>query len=589
MARAESTPFERDCAKLEGKFSDSVRLTKLIDRVWAYQMTEYPEFATSVGYPGQDRKWTDRSLAAYARRRRELDAPLKVLRKIKRPNLKPNEALNYDLMRRTFEENKVGAKFPEELLPVSQMWGVQNEIPQTIAIMPKGTVKEYENILARLEAIPGVLDQTQALLAEGIRLKITGPSIAMEKVVAQLDGLLEKDPKKSPLLGPFQNFPESLRADDRSRLAARAAAILEKSVLPALQRFRDFFAKTYLPACRKTIAWKDLPQGPDWYAFKVKQSTTTELSPQEIHDIGLKEVARILKAMEAVKEKAGFIGDLEAFNDFLRKDARFFFKTEEELVAGYRELAKKIDPGLPVLFGKLPRLTYGVLPIPAYAAPSQPTAYYQPGSPTAGRAGNFFANTYDLKARPKWEMEALTLHEAVPGHHLQIALAQEMQGVPEFRKHEGYNAYVEGWALYAESLGPDLGLYRDPYSDFGRLTYEMWRSIRLVVDTGIHSMGWSREKAIEYFRSKAGKAEHDIVQEVDRYLVMPGQALGYKIGHLRILELRAKAEKKLGEKFSVRAFHDAILENGALPLDILETRMEHWASTVKRGKASAVN
>ncbi len=589
MARAELTPLERDCAKLEGKFSDAIRLNKLIARVWEYQMSEFPEFATSVGYPGQDRKWTDRSLAAYARRKRELEAPLKILRKIKRSALKPSEALNYDLIRRTFEENRAGAQFPDELLPVSQMWGVQTEIPQTIAIMSKSSVKEYENILARLEGIPAVFDQTQALLSEGMNRKVTGPQVAMQKVVAQLDGLLEKDPKKNPILEPFQNFPDSLRAADRTRLAGRAAEILDKSVLPALKRFRDFFAKQYVPACRTTIAWKDLPDGANWYAFKVKQSTTTDLSPQQIHEIGVSEVARILKAMEAVKVKAGFNGNLEAFNGFLRKDARFFFKSEEELVAGYRELAKKIDPGLPVLFGKLPRLTYGVLPIPGYAAPSQPTAYYQPGSPSAGRAGNFFANTYDLKARPKWEMEALTLHEAVPGHHLQIALAQEMEGVPEFRKHEGYNAYVEGWALYAEGLGPDLGLYKDPYSDFGRLTYEIWRSIRLVVDTGIHSMGWSREKAIEYFRARAGKADHDIVQEVERYLVMPGQALGYKIGHLRILELRAQAEKKLGEKFSVRAFHDAILENGALPLDILEQRMDRWASDAKRPRASAVN
>jgi uncharacterized protein (DUF885 family) len=450
---------------------------------------------------------------------------------------------------------------------------VQTEIPQTLVLAPRASVKDYEDTLERLEKIPEVLSQVEELLREGLRRGISHPVIAMEKVSKQLEGLLEKDPEKSPLLEAFQDFSPRIKKAEQARVRKKAHAIFSKSALPAFEKLAAFFKKEYLPQCRKTIAWSDLPQGPAWYAFKVRQSTTTQLSPEEIHQIGLKEVARIRVEMEAAKNRAGFSGSLESFSDFLKNDPRFYFRSAAELIQGYRELAKRIDPELPQLFGKLPRLPYGVQPVPEYSAPSQPTAYYQPGSPPAGRAGNFFANTYELSARPKWEMEALTLHEAVPGHHLQIALAQEMEGVPEFRKQESYNAYVEGWALYAESLGPELGLYKDPYSDFGRLTYEMWRSIRLVVDTGIHALGWSRDRAVEYFRQNASKPDHDIFQEVDRYLVMPGQALGYKIGHLKILGIRKAAEAKLGEKLDIRRFHDALLEKGALPLDILEKRM----------------
>ncbi len=572
---AMATPFEKDCAALES-LADSARLTKLLERVWKYQMEEFPEYATSVGYPGQNRRWTDRSLEAYRRRFAELDAPWKVLQSIRRAVLRPDAQLNYDLFKYSLAEAREARAYHEEVLAVSLLSGIQNEAPQAMSLMPRNTVADYEDMIARLEALPIALRQVEGLLREGMRLGITYPKVAIEKALAQFDALVAQKVEQSALLEAFADFPPEVDAAAREKLTARAHGALKSAVTPAFAKLADFIRTEYLPACRTQTAWSAQPKGEAWYAFKVRQSTTTTLAAKSIHEIGLKEVARINAAMEEVKKRAGFSGSLKEFNEFLRSDKQFVFASEQDLLKGYRDIAKRIDPQLPRLFGKLPRLTYGVQPIPAFAAPSQPTAYYQQGSPTSGRGGNFFANTYNLKTRYAWEMEALTLHEAVPGHHLQIALAQELEGVPEFRKNEGYNAFIEGWGLYSEGLGADLGLYRDPYSAYGRLTYEIWRSIRLVVDTGLHSLGWSRERAIEYFAANAGKSLHDIEQEVDRYLVMPGQALGYKIGQLKISEIRRNAEAKMGAKFNVRAFHDAILENGALPLDILEKRMNRW-------------
>ena len=325
-----------------------------------------------------------------------------------------------------------------------------------------------------------------------------------------------------------------------------------------------------------------MPEGVDWYLERVRRETTTSLTPHEIHQLGLSEVKRIRGEMEKVLARVGFKGTLADFATFLRTDARFYFTDARELVREYRDIAKRIDPELTRLFGKLPRLPYGVVEIPAFSAPSQTTAYYRQGSPEAHRPGSYFVNTYKLDTRPKWEMEALTLHESVPGHHLQIAISQELTSVPEFRKTSRYVAFVEGWGLYAESLGPDLGMYQDPYSQFGQLTYEMWRAIRLVVDTGMHALGWSRDQAIDYFRQNSAKTEHDIVVEIDRYIVMPGQALAYKIGELKLKELRALASKELGAKFDVRTFHDAVLGSGALPLDVLEENVRAFIAQQRR-------
>jgi uncharacterized protein (DUF885 family) len=364
-------------------------------------------------------------------------------------------------------------------------------------------------------------------------------------------------------------------------LQERGLKTLRERVLPALRKFHAFVKDTYVPGARRTLGMSELPDGEAWYAYSVAGSTTTSLTPREIHEIGLREVARIGDEMEALKKKAGFEGCLAEFGKFLREDPRFFYTSPEDLLAGYRDICKRADAELPRLFGKLPRMPYGVKAVPEYAALSKPTAYYEGGSIEAGRPGYFVANTSKLDARPKWEMEALALHEAVPGHHLQIALAQERGEKHELLRERFYTAYTEGWGLYAESLGTEMGLYKDPYSDFGRLTYEMWRAVRLVVDTGLHALGWTREQAIDYFRTHTAKTDHDIAVEVDRYLVWPGQALAYKIGQLKILELRRRAEKELGRNFDIRKFHDMILAEGALPLDVLEERVDEWIAGQK--------
>jgi uncharacterized protein (DUF885 family) len=419
-------------------------------------------------------------------------------------------------------------------------------------------------------------------MKKGLETGITPPRITLRDVPQQIKNQMIEDPAKNAILKPFMEFPAEISENNRGRLRKEAEAALKQKVIPAFGKLHDFFVQTYLPKTRETIAMSDLPDGKAWYAYNVRTTTTTPLTPDEIHELGLSEVNRIRREMEKVISSTGFKGSFAEFSKFLRADPKFYYTDADNLLRGYRDIAKRADPELARLFGKLPRLPYGVKAVPAYAEKSQTTAYYQPGSPQAGRPGWFYANTYALNTRPKWEMEALTMHEAVPGHHLQISLAQEMEAMPEFRKHAGYTAFVEGWGLYSESLGTELGFYKDPYMKFGQLTYEIWRAIRLVVDTGMHSKGWSRQKAIDFFMENASKTEHDVTVEVDRYIVWPGQALAYKIGELKYKELRAFATKELGDKFDVRQFHDQVLGNGALPMDILESRLKEWVASKKK-------
>ncbi len=447
--------------------------------------------------------------------------------------------------------------------------------------MPAGTVREYEDILARLRAVPVLVNQTIVLLERGLTSGITPPQITLRDVPSQAQDLVVDDLLTSPLLSAFTHFPAGVLPADQQRLRAAALAAYRDSVAPAFRRLSTFLRERYVPGARTTTGIRDLPNGIAWYQVRARASTTTDLTPEQIHAIGLAEVKRIRAAMDSVITASGFKGSFAEFVQFLRTDPRFYWTNADDLIRASRELMKRIDPELPRLFGTLPRLPYGVAPIPSYSERSQTTAYYQPGSPLGHRPGTYFVNTYNLPARPKWEMEALSLHEAVPGHHLQIALAQELEGVPEFRRFGGYTAFVEGWGLYSESLGGELGLYTDPYSKFGQLTYEMWRAIRLVIDTGIHTMGWTRQQAIDYFKENAAKTEHDITVEVDRYIVWPGQALAYKIGELKIKELRVYAARTLGDRFDVRAFHDQVLGAGAVPLDVLDARIHAWVAAVQ--------
>jgi uncharacterized protein (DUF885 family) len=566
-----------------GSQADSTRLRSLFDVRWRYVMGEYPEFATYVGYPGQNGRWTDNSLDAIARRRRELQQPLTVLHSINRSRLSGPDRLSYDLFERNLREEIEASQFHDEYFALTQLNGPQQNLAQVIAAQPATTPQDYANIIARLNGVPALVQQVIALLDQGLEKGITPPKVVIRDVPDQVRNQIVDDPLESPLLRPFGHMPESIAPEEQARLKAEAVSTYQTKVRPSYQSLLTFVTGTYLPRSRETIGMSALPDGARWYAFRARQSTTTDLSPERIHELGLSEVRRIRTEMDSIIKSVGFQGSFAEFARFLRTDPRFFYADSASLIQGYRDIAKRIDPGLVQLFGRLPRLPYGVIPVPSYAAKSQTTAYYEPGSLRAGRPGYFFANTYDLKSRPKWEMEALTLHEAVPGHHLQLALSQEQEGLPEFRKYGGYTAFVEGWGLYAESLGSELGLYEDPYSRFGQLTYEIWRAIRLVVDTGMHAKGWSRQQAIDFFAANSAKTPHDIEVEIDRYIVWPGQALAYKIGELKLKELRASAKAALGKKFDVRTFHDAVLENGALPLDVLDRHMREWISRSSRG------
>jgi len=567
------------------------RLRAFLEADWQRWMQEYPEIATHVGYPGLDDRWTDDSPASIERHKKHLADSLATLKAIPRNDLPPSEQLNFDLYLELLETATEGLQYGDEpypfrgvtpfnlWMPLNQMGGIQQDAADTLAMQPHQTVADYETILKRLVALPVAVDQQLALLQDGLKRGYTPPRIVLRDLPKQIADLTPADPLASPLLQPFTEFPPNFPETERARLTEKAKSIYAVSLAPAFRKLHDYVATTYLPACRESIAATALPNGPVAYAFLVRWQTTTNLTPQQIHEIGLTEVKRIRAEMDKVIASTKFQGSFHEFTEFLRTDPRFYYGKPEDLVNGYRIIAKRIDPGLAHLFGKLPRLPYGVCPIPDFKAPSQTTAYYQPGSPQAGRPGCYFVNTYNLRARPKWEMEALSLHEAVPGHHLQISLAQELENAPEFRRHSGYSAFVEGWALYSESLGEDLGLYTDPYSKFGQLSYEMWRAVRLVVDTGMHSMGWTREQAIQFFKDNTGKTDQDITVEVDRYIVWPGQALAYKLGQLKIRELRAEAERRLGAKFNIRAFHDAVLEQGAVPLSLLEPHIKNWIET----------
>ena len=569
-------------AAAKGKATETERLQALFKLDWNYSMASSPETATYVGYPGYDTQWTDLSPAAIAERKSHAGRALPVLATIDRSQLSAADQVSYDLFKRQTEENVEGTRFPGELLQLNQLSGIQQEAAQLFGSMPAGTAAQLENELARLQKLPAVVDHVIVLLTEGLKRGITPPQITLRDVPAQVLAQIPEDPFKSPLLAGFAEPSATLSGEDSLRLRAAAAKAYTEQVRPAFERLHAFLVDQYVPGARTTIAATALPDGAAWYAWRIKTQTSTNLTAQQIHEIGLAEVKRIRAEMERVKALTGFKGTLPGFFTYLRTDPKFFYTDKDELIRAYRDIAKRIDPQLMKLFKTLPRSTYGVIPVPSYAEKSQTTAYYYPGSPETGRPGYFYANTYALNTRPKWEMESLTLHESVPGHHLQISLAQEMGALPEFRRNGGYTAFVEGWGLYSESLGDELGLYTDPYMKFGQLTYEMWRAVRLVVDTGMHSLGWTREQAIEFFKSNSSKSEHDIVVEIDRYIVWPGQALAYKLGELKLKELRAYATKELGPKFDVRLFHDEVLRNGAIPLSVLDEHIRAWVAEQKK-------
>ena len=557
-------------------------LNEFFEAEWNYEMEQSPVRASFMGDRRWNDRWGDQSLDAIRKREEHAKDALVRLKKFDRAQFSAADQLNYDLFKKDLEQDIEGDKFHSYLMPITQRGGIQtlDELGDRLRFE---TLKDFEDWVARLRAFPTLMDQNIALMKEGAKTHVMWPKIVLNRVPAQIDKQLVAKPEDSPFFKPFKKFPDAITAADRERLTKAAQDAVASAVLPSFQKLKKYFVEEYLPAAPEEVGLWKMPQGAEYYAYLARRHTTTDLTPQQIHEKGLSEVARIKAEMQTIMAKVGFKGTMPEFFTKLRTDPQFFYKTPEELLEAYRALAKQIDPNLVKVFKTLPRTPYGVTPIPDKIAPDTTTAYYNQPAADGSRAGTYFVNLYKPETRPKWEMMALSLHESVPGHHLQIALAQELGDIPKFRRYGGFTAFVEGWGLYSESLGQDMGMYDDPYSKFGQLTYEMWRAVRLVVDTGMHSLKWDRQKAIDYFMENAPKAENDIVNEIDRYISMPGQALAYKIGELKIKELRERARREIGESFDVREFHDAVLLSGAVPLDVLEQNINRWIAAKKAG------
>lgn len=562
--------------QLSKSATDASKVEKIVSFVWGQWMSESPTWATFVGYPGFDDKWPDLAMTSIQKRKALPECHAQLFETINFKKLNAKDQLTAELLKNKIKLQIKAQKFPSEYLIIDQLGGPHMDVVEVIESAPKGKLEDYENRLKRLESFPVYLEQNKVLLEEGLKKKITPVKFLVTKVPDQIQKLIFTSPKESPIYKEISNMPKDISETDRTRILNKTAELITNSINPALLDFKKFISETYIPQCRESVGILGLPNGQEWYQFSIESHTTLNKSAKEIHELGLSEVARINAEMETIRKQLKFKGSKKEFHDFLQTDKQFFFENPKDLIDSYQSIAKTIDPGLPKLFELLPRLPYGVKAMADYKAPSAPTAYYYPGSIKSGRAGYFEANTYNLKSRPKWEMEVLTAHEAVPGHHLQISIAQELGDLPEFRKHDSYTAFSEGWGLYSESLGEDLGLYKDPYSKYGQLSFEMWRAVRLVVDTGIHSLGWSKEKALNYFMENIPKNQLQSEVEVDRYINWPGQALAYKLGELKFKELKERAKKKLGDKFDIREFHKVVLSQGAIPLNVLESEFQKW-------------
>jgi len=550
----------------------------LVDEDWEHRVADDSLFATSTG----DNRYNDRlphvAEADFARREATLKALRARLTQIDRAALPPAERLNYDIFGRLVDNDLGEFAFKAHLMPLSKVYGFHSAFPELALFMPMATTADYQAYIARLAGFRAWVAEHIDLLRAGLRQGYVPPRVTLDTVPDAVTTHVLAAPEQSVLYQPFTQFPATVAEADRAALVAAGVSAIATSVIPGYRALDAFLRSEYLPAAREDTAAANLPNGAAFYAHRIKYYTSLDLTAEGIHATGLDEVARIRAEMEALIKRTGFAGGLKAFIEFLRTDPRFYAATGEALLKETAYVLKRMDGELPKLFEALPRLPYGIRAIPDYAAEGNTTAYYQPGSGDGTRAGMYYVNLTDLPSRPLYEIEALSLHEAVPGHHLQIALQQELGELPKFRRFGGFTAFVEGWALYAERLGLEAGFYTDPYSDFGRLSYEMWRACRLVVDTGLHALGWSRQQAIDYMADNTASTLLNITNEVDRYIAWPGQALAYKIGELKIRALRAQAEQALGTKFDLRAFHTVVLGSGAVPLDVLEALVVDWVA-----------
>ena len=552
---------------------DQKKFKEFLDENWQDSMEKSPLFASLLGDKRYDDKVSSNSIEDFFSEKEYESYVLEVLSQIDPNNLSEEDQLNYRLLKSDYEISLEGREYPGYYMRLNQRGGVQdyylygNRLNFT-------DLQSYKNWFERVKGYTQNVRNSLEINKEGLELGYTQPKLVTRGVSAQIGAMLERDLEDHPYFKIFKNVGDVASPEDALALQNEVKEYIQNVLNPIYQELYDFLINEYLPESRDTIGISDVPNGKEWYEYLARYHTTTNLTPDEIHEIGLREVAKIRAEMEGIIEQVGWEGDFNSFLQYLRTDPRFYYETGEELLQAYRAMSKEIDAYMPTLFNKLPRAPYGVIPIPMESAPFTTTAYYN--APSEGRPGYYYANLYMPEVRPKYEIPVLSVHEAVPGHHHQISLAQEMENVPNFRKYLSITAFVEGWGLYSEQLGESMGIYDDPYDKFGQLTYDMWRAVRLVVDTGMHYKDWSREDAVNLFLENTAKTEQDINNEVDRYIAWPGQALAYKIGQLKIMELRDKSKEALGDDFDIKDFHDHILSFGSIPLNILEEKVDEF-------------
>jgi uncharacterized protein (DUF885 family) len=556
-------------------------LSELFNDYWQAYLEQDPEFASSIGDKRYNDKISDYSVQAYNDwLAQEREFMLK-LAAIDTTGMTEQERISHTLLMQQFEEDADAAEFKEWEMPVNQMDGIYSIYPQLVAQLSFTTVKDYDDWIARLHAIPRAFRQVTTNMSIGVEDHRVPPKTILEETLAEVDQLANQKPEDSPLALPLKKFPASIPAAEQTRIKTEMLAAIEKEDLPAYKQFARYLKVSYIPAGRDQPGISALPDGAAYYQFLIRRTTTTNLTPAQIHQMGIEQVQKDEAAMLVIAKKLGF-SDLQSFRASLKTNPKLHPASAQALLDDYNGYLKAMQAKLPQLFGVLPKARFEVVPVPDYLAKSAPPAYYEAGSPDGVRPGRLFINTYDATERNLYSVEDIAYHEGIPGHHLQISIAQEIPGLPEFRRYGHYTAYTEGWGLYAEQLGKDAGFYQDPYSDYGRLEGDIWRAIRLVVDTGVHSEGWTRQQMVDYFHEHSNIDDASIQSEVDRYIAWPSQALAYKIGEMNIMALREQAEKDLGPKFDIRVFHDEVLDAGALPLGVLDRRVLDWIISQKQ-------
>ena len=570
---AQDVPLSNRVKTLNAIFSD----------YWEDQLKHEPELASSIGDNRYNDQLRDYSVRAYNDSLARGRGFLSRLAEVDTAGMSTQGQLSKDLLVRQLVENQQASRFKPWEMPVTQFDGLQVSLPQLVPQLRFNSVKDYDDYIARLKKVPLAFQQITDDMSIGMDDHREPPAYLMEKVLAQVNTLANQKPDEGPFALPVQKFPTSVSPTQQARIKQELLAVIVGQVTPAYVRFGKFLKAQYIPGGRSDPGIWSLPDGEAYYRFLVKQSTTTDLTPEQIHQIGLDQVKQDEEQLLAVAHKLGF-ADIKVLQNAAANNPKLFPTSKDQLLDAYRGYLDRMRPKLPQLFGRLPKAPLVVMPVPAYTEKDQAAAYYEQGAPDGSRPGAVYINTYKFETRSLADVESRAYHEGLPGHHLQISIAQELTDVPEFRKYLSYTAYTEGWGLYAEQLGKDVGFYQDPYSDYGRLEGDMWRAVRLVVDTGVHSQHWTRQQMVDYFHEHSAVEESGVQAEVDRYIAWPAQALGYKVGQLKFLELRAKAQQALGDKFNLSAFHDQVLDSGALPLDTLEQRVDSWIAQQKAQK-----